>query len=218
MRTTATTRLSMKTWGQDKTPPHTTFILRYTFNFFSLWKNLFQQHRCLDNFLEKTCQQETILPLGRNQRLHRISEYSDQMKKSSYLRNSVSNDKPGFFPHTKKIITQEHGVFFLISRQKVKKLLIEVQKKEQTKKSFYAVTNYVFNLQNSTIFLNTSETKESSPIFFVYWALLQQQDEEWMLWKSKRIWGFTTRTRIFVFWVILNFAEKFWDCKNIIYD
>lgn len=50
------------------------------------------------------------------------------MKKSSYLRNSVSNDKPGFFPHTKKIITQENGVFFLISRQKVKKLLIEVKK------------------------------------------------------------------------------------------
>lgn len=69
------------------------------------------------------------------------------MKKSSYLRNSVSNDKPGFFPHTKKIITQEHGVFFLISRQKVKKLLIEVKKK-----SFYAVINCVFNLQHLIIF------------------------------------------------------------------
>lgn len=53
------------------------------------------------------------------------------MKKSSYLRNSISNDKPGFFPHTKKIITQEHSMFFLISRQKIKKLLIEVQKKKK---------------------------------------------------------------------------------------
>lgn len=51
------------------------------------------------------------------------------MKKSSYLRNSISNDKPGFLPHTKKIITQEHGMFFLIPRQKIKKLLIEGGKK-----------------------------------------------------------------------------------------
>lgn len=55
------------------------------------------------------------------------------MKESSYLRNSISNDKPGFLPHTKKIITQEHGVFFLISRQKIKKLLIEVLKKKKKK-------------------------------------------------------------------------------------
>lgn len=53
------------------------------------------------------------------------------MKESSYLRNGISNDKPGFFPHTKKIITQEHGMFFLISRQKIKKLLIEVLKKKR---------------------------------------------------------------------------------------
>lgn len=53
------------------------------------------------------------------------------MKESSYLRNGISNDKPGFFPHTKKIVTQEHGMFFLISRQKIKKLLIEVLKKKR---------------------------------------------------------------------------------------
>lgn len=65
------------------------------------------------------------------------------MKKSSYLRNSVSSDKPGFFPHSKEIITQEHGMFFLISRQKVQELLIKVQGKK--KKSVYAVINCVFN-------------------------------------------------------------------------
>lgn len=86
------------------------------------------------------------------------------MKKSSYLRNSISNDKPGFFPHTKKIITQEHSMFFLISRQKIKKLLIEVQKK---KKSFYTVIHGVFNLQHLIIFLNTSEAKEFSHIFAI---------------------------------------------------
>lgn len=51
------------------------------------------------------------------------------MKEHSYLRNGISNDKPGFFPHTKKIIAQQHSVFFLISRQKIKELLIEILKK-----------------------------------------------------------------------------------------
>lgn len=107
---------------------------------------------------------------ARNNSIHRWepktsqnkSQYSDQMKKFSYLGNSISNDKPGFFPHTKKIITQEHSMFFLISRQKIKKLLVEIKKK---KKFFYAVIiNCVFNLK-LLIFLNTSEAKESSQIF-----------------------------------------------------
>lgn len=65
------------------------------------------------------------------------------MKEPSYLRNGISSDKPSFFPHTKKIITQKHSVFFLISRQKIKKLLIEVLKKK--KKGFSRQLPRVFN-------------------------------------------------------------------------
>lgn len=103
------------------------------------------------------------------------------MKKSPYLRNSISNDKPGFFPHTKKIIAQQHSMFLLISRQKIEKLLIEVQRKRS--KVFQCSYQLHINL-----LLNTSEARVLSDLgswsLLVIWHCFKMQDEKGMLWKS----------------------------------
>lgn len=73
MRMTATTRLCVEAWVQEK-KQQMTFILRYTFNlfFFSLWKESVPAAPRLRQLPGKTRQQETVLSIAGNQRRQRI--------------------------------------------------------------------------------------------------------------------------------------------------